>query len=294
MVGIEELAKDFSIDDFKDSPQLMLSTLRDCAIDTREVSIVESCIRFSKEQFFDAITTDDPIEMDSIVVSLSAGTFFSEDKIRDVISMLREAFYQNESSIVDEVKESTVIVDDVEFSSLPDYSTCCQVVKYHGDRKEVKLPESVLFDGKSKILIAIGPNSFEKTVVESLIMPDSIVDIGSCAFHESELSRIHLSSSLEHIDYSAFSGCKSLEEINLPSSLNRMGPHAFNRTGIKSISIPEGIIKIDDSLFSFCRSLIEVILPKTVKEIGDGAFMSTGLKSINLNEGLERIGYEAF
>ena len=94
----------------------------------------------------------------------------------------------------------------------------------------VTVPES--YRGKPVKEIGRSAFSYEWNLT-SVILPDTIEEIGPLAFEES-----------------------SLEEITLPNGLQRIGLGAFSNTKIKKLIIPEGVTEFD----SMCsESLVEEI-----------------------------------
>ena len=95
--------------------------------------------------------------------------------------------------------------------------------------------------------------SYNNTL-ESIIIPDSVVQIGSNAFRNcATLRDVVLSDYLIQIGENAFSGCKSLTAINLPVTLREIGDAAFcGCDSLTSINIPNTIYRLGDSVFSEC------------------------------------------
>ena len=87
---------------------------------------------------------------------------------------------------------------------------------------------------------------------KSLVIPDSVTEIGESAFYSWEyLESVTLSKNLTYIPAEAFKECLRLY----------------------SIVIPEGVTEIHDSAFLYCSSLVSVSLPSTLLKIEDDAFI---------------------
>lgn len=80
-----------------------------------------------------------------------------------------------------------------------------------------------------KIVIRIGDNSFHASAVSSIELPDSLLEIGQCAFDTYSLR---------------------LEELILPKSLTKIGIYAFSTNSIKSFTIFENVESIGFGAFS--------------------------------------------
>ncbi|EJK72469.1 hypothetical protein THAOC_05998 [Thalassiosira oceanica] len=98
--------------------------------------------------------------------------------------------------------------------------------------------------------------------------------------------------SLEVIGYSAFRGCKTLQEVVIPPSVTKLGDSAFRGcSNLAKVQFREGLEIIEDRAFDDCKALQRVILPSSVTKVGAGAFWGCcSLAAVKLNEGLEMIG----
>ncbi len=99
------------------------------------------------------------------------------------------------------------------------------------------------------------------TVIESVVLPRTLKDIGA----------------------NAFANCSNLKSVTFsqgeePCALRKISYCAFILdTKLSVMEFPEGLVMIDDSAFSGCSSLKEIDIPDSVIEIGTSAFYQTGL-----------------
>ena len=131
----------------------------------------------------------------------------------------------------------------------------------------------------------------------SIIIPDSVIDIGALAFEGcSLLKNIELTDSIVSIGYSAFSECTSLTSITLPNHLEDLEGYLFHEcTALESIVIPDSVQSIGGSAFQNCTALESIVIPDSVRSIGDSAFKNcTALESIVIPDSVRRIGSFAF
>lgn len=119
----------------------------------------------------------------------------------------------------------------------------------------------------------------------SIIIPDSITDIGKLAFLEcSSLASITIPNGVTIIEESAFRDCTGLTSITIPNSITSIEGSAFACcTGLTSITIPDSVTSIGYSAFWGCSNLTSVTLGTGVTSIGDDTFSGCGgLISINV------------
>lgn len=87
-------------------------------------------------------------------------------------------------------------------------------------------------------------DEYKKAIVEELIIPDSVTQIGR----------------------SAFGGCSSLQSIVIPDSVTHIARWAFSDCrSLQSIVIPNSVTRIEGSVFYGCSSLQSIIIPKGSK-----------------------------
>ena len=100
---------------------------------------------------------------------------------------------------------------------------------------------------------------YDCTSLTSVIIPDSVTNIGDCAF----------------------SGCTSLRSITIPDGVTNIGNGTFSGcTSLTSVIIPDGVANIENSTFYNCARLTSVTIPNSVM-IGNEAFVNClSLKTI--------------
>ena len=153
--------------------------------------------------------------------------------------------------------------------------------------------------------------------------------IGHEAFSESRVTKITLPEGLTSIEYSAFSDCTNLTELNIPKGVTELNKYMFWDSALKNLSfsedspyisengivyskdktellfgigsmtgklvIPEGVKSIGDKAFQEMTGISEVEFPKSLVSIGDSAFLGCNrIESIIIPESVTSIGYAAF
>lgn len=142
-------------------------------------------------------------------------------------------------------------VNGIYYNVLSISSRTCGVTygenKYSGD---IVIPETVTYNGSEFTVTSIYGDYYEKKgafsncKITSVILPNSITDIGRYAF----------------------SGCPYLITVKMPDNVNSIGEEAFyNCTSLTYIAIPSNVRTVGHSAFSNCTSLREL-------EIKDGNY----------------------
>jgi hypothetical protein len=121
------------------------------------------------------------------------------------------------------------------------------------------------------------------SIIKSVILPEGLTSIGSCAFE--------MPWSYETYDWSSL-----LETVSIPASVTKIGAAAFyGCSSLRSITIPDGVTSIERTVFYACRSLESVSIPNSVTSIGNFAFCYCGsLTSVTIPDGVTSIGDRAF
>ncbi|MDD3129085.1 MAG: leucine-rich repeat protein, partial [Candidatus Izemoplasmatales bacterium] len=220
-----------------------------------------------------------------------------------------------------------------EFGFAISNSNDAMIISYYGSSSEVNIPntynnllvigimdrvfednlllENVNFEIDSNIEI-IGDYAFANCEkINSIKLPDSLVEIGSYSFYNTSLSEIYIGENVELIDDYAFY-YTNLFDLNFSenSNLQLIGYKAFNGLYIVEVEIPNTVVFIDDSAFAFNENMTsftfeegivlekipeyflyknsqieEIILPKSIKEIGYGAFsFMTSLSTFTIED----------
>ena len=209
--------------------------------------------------------------------------------------------------------EITDVTDGFGYRTLDDGTIEIASCNLVGD---VVIPSEI--DGK-KVTI-IGENAFEGAVVDSVSIPETVVEIKDCAFYQSTISSIVFSNGLKKIDEYAFSGCEYLTSVKFPESIEEIGDYAFNSCynisyydfpdkgvitgnnalgeGVWYYSRPDGPIVFGKTFYmikAYSQNYATVDIPDDIEVIGCNAFSgSYNLTSIDLPDSVRYIGSYAF
>lgn len=130
-----------------------------------------------------------------------------------------------------------------------DEATNTYTVTGVGEETHIVIPETYNGYPVTKIQKEYGRGAFARTDIVSIIIPDSIIEIGQNTFNNcTQLVDVQISenSQLEIIGRNAFSGCSSLSSIYLPKTVTQILDSAFNNCG----AMQEFIVAEENEIYS--------------------------------------------
>ena len=134
----------------------------------------------------------------------------------------------------------------------------------------------------------------------SLILPNSVTEIGDRAFHGcSGLSgELILPKSLIRLGNSAFMNCSGFHgALDIPDSVEAIKDQAFTSClGFTSLHLPENLVELGGSAFSGCRNISgSLVIPEKITNISDRSFYNCGFDGqLSLPSNVLTIGEYAF
>lgn len=177
-----------------------------------------------------------------------------------------------------------------------------------------QLGETVTYEGKDYSVVKITLHS--ETMVhygifgvngqyeapENLVVPNTIEEIPSYAFHGCTSSTITLPSNVKYVWSGAFSRCANIETVEFPDSLEKLAAaHLFvGCSSLKHVDLPEDVEYATTTttyLFAGCSSLESAYIPGTCGggRIGEYTFSDCDtLTEITLGDGLTKVSQHAF
>ncbi len=121
---------------------------------------------------------------------------------------------------------------------------------YNNIWSDIIIPEAVSIKGKKYRVTSIMEKAFHMCWnIQSIVIPNSVTEIGESAFDYCGLASVTLPSSVTSIQYATFQSCQ-----------------------LTSITIPEGVKEIGDRAFYWCADLTSVVIPSSITYIGNCAF----------------------
>ena len=138
----------------------------------------------------------------------------------------------------------------------------------------VVIPKTIVYEGVTCNVTAIGEGAFAQSEVQQVVIPSSVTSIGS----------------------RAFIFCGKLNSVTIPESVETIGSRAFDGCfNLKNIKLPRNLKSIEEGVFQGCNQLQAIVIPEKVTKIGPYAFNGCrNMKTVSLNEKLESISYNAF
>jgi|GEM_PF-4794482 len=145
---------------------------------------------------------------------------------------------------------------------------------------------------------SIGAAAFKDcTALESVILPDGLLDIGSEAFNNCRvLPKLDLPGELQSVGEAAFEDCRALTGLLFPDGLEDIPAAVCRRCwALEVLGLSENLKSIGDAAFDDCRVLPSVILPDGIEKVPENAFRDCfALTAIELSESLSEIASGAF
>ena len=139
----------------------------------------------------------------------------------------------------------------------------------------------------------IGDHMFAGTKLETIILPDNVIEIEYEAFWTcNELSQVIIPDGVKAIGEGSFSMTPKLKNITIPASMNSIKKNAFMwANGLTEILIPGNIKTIENDAFAYCENLTTITIENGLENIGSSVFYKCkNLESIVLPESVSSIG----
>lgn len=135
---------------------------------------------------------------------------------------------------------------------LDEESRTATITKYHGPETDVVIPSRIVEDGVRYRVTHIGAAAFygvggtsatHETMdieLDSVIIPNTVIHIGSHAFARNRLGSVHIPNSVRHIEGYAFATSR-LTDVHIGNNVNYIGMLAFRGNNLSSVELPTGV-----------------------------------------------------
>lgn len=175
-----------------------------------------------------------------------------------------------------------------------------------GEETAVVIPEEYNGLPVTAIRGEYGTGAFARKDIVSVVIPDSIVEIGQNTFSNCNMLQtvsISSESNLRTIGNNAFSGCSSLTSIYIPEGAVELGNNIFNNCGaLESITVAEGNAAYRSENGHFIEAATDTLLrggnngmiPEGVRAIAQAAFRRSSVTEVVVPATVTEIGNYAF
>jgi tetratricopeptide (TPR) repeat protein len=166
---------------------------------------------------------------------------------------------------------------------------------------DVNIPQKVF----GQNLSIIGNEAFKGCGIKSVIIPDTVTEIGFGAFANNSLEKVTLGKGLKLIrggisqgsvevyELGAFEGNKNLAEVIIPDAVTEIGARAFKDCGLKRVVFGKMVQTVGESAFRN-NQLPAIEFTPSVRYIRRFAFNQNQIKNLLLPNGILEIYDEAF
>ena len=130
----------------------------------------------------------------------------------------------------------------------------------------IVIPETVTYNECTFPVTQIGTNAFRDSHVYTVILPNSINNMGSTVFQNSTIKEITIPNGFTVIRTSTFEGCTSLKKVTFPEGLKEISGYAFDGcTSLTTVTIPESVTVLRG--FTKCTGIKSITIPKNVTDV---------------------------
>ena len=188
-------------------------------------------------------------------------------------------------------------------------SDYAMVTGYNGTENDVYIPSTYA----GAIVKEIAAGAFLGKPIKTIIIPDSVTNIGRVAFKNcSGLTSVTIGNSMTSISEFAFENCNSLTSVYYTGDIAGWCGILFDGRGyanpmgyasnlyienkiVIDLVIPNSVTSIGFDTFINCIGLTSVTIPDSVTSIGGNAFYGcSGLTSVTIGSSVTSIGNTAF
>ncbi len=178
---------------------------------------------------------------------------------------------------------SALTISDGKFSYELNPSTKeATIIKYTGSDADVKIPS--VFSGFTVTKIA--STAFKNTLISSVLLPNTITEIGNSAFEGcSSLTSFILPSSVTSLGTDLFRDCTSLEKFYFNPYISTLPNNMFvGCTSLSNVKLNPAVMYIGSGAFYGCTSLTDTSFLSSVVSFGDYTFSNCGLTSVTISQ----------
>lgn len=239
---------------------LGLGTFRDCE-NLKEIRLPSTLKEIGQEAFWNC--GFESLKLPEGVETIGADAFFNCTKLAKVefpssLKRVGRSAFSNTPWLEEQEKHGDFLMaNDI-------------LLKYFGEETDLVISEALGIRG-------IAGGAFEgNQTLQSVVMDDSVKEIGEYAFSATPLVSAVLPGKLQELPRFLFAGCSSLSSVVLPEGVKELPEGLFDGcAGLEEAVIPDGVERIGRYAFRGCGKIRELSLPEMVTGIGEDAFTGT-------------------
>jgi hypothetical protein len=125
-----------------------------------------------------------------------------------------------------------------------------------------------------------GDSAPNKNVLQSLVIPDTVLEIGAYAFKDCGIQSLRLGRRLTTIGAEAFRG-NDIQSLVIPDAVTTLGASAFRDCGIEILQLGRGLTAIEQRTFSN-NKITALTIPAFVTLVSPNAFTGNPLTGITI------------
>ena len=153
------------------------------------------------------------------------------------------------------------------------------------DIESVKLPDTI---------VEIEDYALQFNDIQSITLPRDLKKLGMGVFMMSNVNEVKWNKNLEYIDQVCFYNCE-LGKIEVPSSVETIMNAAFRKCSLTEVTFEkDSKLKTIQSLAFADNKLSTIVLPNKLEVIGSQAFGNNKFTELNVPGTLKEIGFQAF
>ena len=153
------------------------------------------------------------------------------------------------------------------------------------DIESVKLPDTI---------VEIEDYALQFNDIHSITLPRDLKKLGMGVFMMSNVNEVKWNENLEYIDQACFFMCE-LGKIEVPSSVETIMNAAFRKCSLTEVTFAkDSKLKTIQSLAFADNKLSTIVLPNKLEVIGSQAFGNNKFTELNVPGTLKEIGFQAF
>ncbi|MBR2944498.1 MAG: leucine-rich repeat protein [Clostridia bacterium] len=184
------------------------------------------------------------------------------------------------------IEEIEFVADGIRYRSTGGHSVT--VVGPEGsiyDVETITIPNTVSYQDIEYLVVSIENEAFKDcNNLTSVTIGNNITSIGEKAFWGCYVESIVLPDSVIEIGTAAFAQCYYLNELTIGNGVTIIPEEAFRGANIERLTIPDSVIEVGERAFASCSNLKVVTVGKGVQKFGFYAFEGDNVKEVHISD----------